>query len=170
MSMNYLLVVFGDYTHKTDLVKIMAETIATISDDEDVRYTYGDSTAVISFKSIDDQEEVALFVGEILKDISTLYLLTPYSDNVFTSLPLDIHKYLFGISDSSETLHEDSYNLDEEIDIEEFSPKKDVKITKKSPKPEIKSLTLDEILDKINEKGITSLTEQERSTLKKYSN
>ena len=163
--MKYLLVVFGDFSKKTKLVKTIAESVSIISDEESVKYSYGDNVAVMNFNSLDDQEEVAIYIDELLKGIVTLFLLTPYTNNVYTSLPMDVHKYLFG---TSEIIDEDNYNLEDEIDIDRLVPPLNSKSSKKVAQLKIKELSLDEILDKINTEGIYSLTEQERKTLQKH--
>jgi hypothetical protein len=165
--MKYLLVVFENLGKKTKLVKTIAESISIIADKESVKYSYGDNVAIMNFHSSDDQEDVSIYVDELLKGVVTLFFLTPYSDNVYTSLPMDVHKYLFG---ESEIIDEDNYSLEDEIDIERLFPPLNSKSTTKVTKPKIKELSLDEILDKINTEGIHSLTEQERQTLETHSN
>ena len=165
--MKYLLVVFENLRKKTKLVKTIAESISIIADEESVKYSYGDNVAIINFHSMDDQEDVSIYVDELLKGVVTLFFLTPYRDNVYTSLPMDVHKYLFG---ESEIIDEDNYSLEDEIDIDQLLPPLNSKSTTKVAKPKIKELSLDEILDKINTEGIHSLTEQERQTLETHSN
>jgi hypothetical protein len=165
--MKYLLVVFGNFRKKTNLVKTIAESISIVTDEESVKYSYGDNVAIMNFNSLDDQEEVAIYVDELLKGVATLFFLTPYTDNVYTSLPMDVHKYLFG---ESEIIDEDNYSLEDEIDIDRLIPPLNSKSQTKVVKPKIKELSLDEILDKINTEGIYSLTEQERQTLETHSN
>ena len=165
--MKYLLVVFENLRKKTKLVKTIAESISIIADEESVKYSYGDNVAIINFHSMDDQEDVSIYVDELLKGVVTLFFLTPYRDNVYTSLPMDVHKYLFG---ESEIIDEDNYNLEDEIEIDRLFPPFNSKSTTKVAKPKIKELSLDEILDKINTEGIHSLTEQERQTLETHSN
>lgn len=165
--MKYLLVVFENLGKKTKLVKTIAESISIIADKESVKYSYGDNVAIMNFHSSDDQEEVAIYLDELLKGVVTLFFLTPYTDNVYTSLPMDVHKYLFG---ESEIIDEDNYSLEDEIDIDQLFPPLNSKSSTKVAKPKIKELSLDEILDKINTEGIHSLTEQERQTLETHSN
>ena len=63
--MKYLLVVFGDFSKKIKLVKTIAESISIISDEESVKYSYGDNVAVMNFNSHDDQEEVAIYINSL---------------------------------------------------------------------------------------------------------
>lgn len=165
--MKYLLIAFGNYRKNTKLAKTIAESISIIADEESVKYSYGDNVAIMNFHSLDDQEEVSIYVDELLKGVVTLFFLTPYTDNVYTSLPMDVHKYLFG---ESEIIDEDNYSLEDEIDIDRLFPPLNSKSSTKVAKPKIKELSLDEILDKINTEGIHSLTEQERQTLETHSN
>ena len=163
--MKYLLVVFGNFQKKTKLIKTLSESIAIISEEKSVRYSYGDNVAVINFYSTSDQEDVAIYVDELFSTVSTLFFLTPYNTNVYSSLPMDVHKYLFG---ESEIVDEDNYNLDDEVDIDQLPLKPDSKSIQQKDRVQQKELSLDEILDKINTEGIYSLTEQERKTLQKH--
>ena len=106
--MKYLLVVFENLKKKTKLVKTIAESISIIADEESVKYSYGDNVAIINFHSMDDQEDVAIYVDELLKGVVTLFFLTPYTDKVYTSLPMDVHKYLFA---ESEIIDEDNVSM-----------------------------------------------------------
>jgi hypothetical protein len=94
-------------------------------------------------------------------------LLVPFTENVYTSLPMDLHKYIFGMSENQ---NDDNYDIEDEAIISQLSPKQDLKKEKINGENQIKDLSLDDILDKINEKGVSSLSEQEKSILKKYSN
>ena len=160
--MKYLLIVFGDFKGKTKYVNLVAKSISIISDTEETQFTYGDATMVMNFISSVDKEEVYLFVDELLRDTTTLYFLTPYTDLVYTSLPIDIHSHLFGIT---ETDLNDIYE-DDILDLDNAQTRKK---EKESVKSEQKILSLDDILDKINSEGMYSLTEQERKTLEIHS-
>jgi hypothetical protein len=69
-----------------------------------------------------------------------------------------------------ENQNDDNYDIEDEAIISQLSPKQDLKKEKINGENQIKDLSLDDILDKINEKGVSSLSEQEKSILKKYSN
>jgi hypothetical protein len=161
--MKYLLIVFGDFKGKTKYVNSVAKSISIISDTEETKFTYGDATIVMNFISSVDKEEVYLFVDELLRDTTTLYFLTPYTDLVYTSLPIDIHSHLFGITETDlNDIYEDNI-----LDLDNAQTRKK---EKESVKSEQKTLSLDDILDKINSEGMYSLTEQERKTLEIHSN
>jgi hypothetical protein len=112
--MKYLLIVFGDFKNKTKFLNSVAESITIISDTEETKFTYGDATLVMNFTSELEPEEVYLFIDELIKDITTLYFLTPYNGLVYTSLPIDIHSHLFG----NPNFNFDDIYGDEIIDLE----------------------------------------------------
>jgi hypothetical protein len=165
--MKYLLVAFGKFTGKSNLVRNLAESVSIISEKEDVKYSYGDQLLIIKFQCSDEQDDVDLFINDLFIDVTSLYLLVPFTENVYTSLPMDLHKYIFGMSENQ---NDDNYDIEDEAIISQLSPKQDLKKQKINGENQIKDLSLDDILDKINEKGVSSLSEQEKSILKKYSN
>ena len=144
----------------------MAQSLALISDRDDVKYSYGDHLILINFYSTAEKEEIEMFVNDLISDLSLVYILVPYLENVYTSLPKDLHKYLFEVS---ETEDDDNYQIEDDVLNYTQSPK-DKKNIKTEIENETKNLSLDDILDKINEQGVSSLNEQERIALKKYSN
>ena len=82
---------------------------------------------------------------------------------VYTSLPIDIHSHLFGMTEMNlNDIYEDDI-----LDLDNAQTRKK---EKESVKSEQKTLSLDDILDKINSEGMYSLTEQERKTLEIHSN
>ena len=122
-----------------------------------------------------------LGVGDIM------YVLLPYtSDNLSYGLPEKISKHLFndGISDfMSEKSNNSESNefevrkmIQDEIkesfmlNIEDFDFDYDEEDDIEKIKNKTRSPSLDELLDKIKEKGLNSLTEKELSQLNKYSN
>ena len=136
-----------------------------------------------SLKDVKDYVDMGLGVGDIM------YVLLPYtSDKLSYGLPEKISKHLFndGISDfmSEKSLGSepnefevrkmiqdkirDTFNLnienfDFEYDEDEWSDIDEIKNKQRSP-------SLDELLEKIKEKGLNSLTEKELIYLNKYSN
>jgi hypothetical protein len=164
--MKYIIVAFGDFQINPKLIKTLSESIAIISEKKFVKYSYGDNTAVINFYSEIGQEEVAIYVDELLSDVTTLFFLTPYINNVYTSLPMNVHKHLFGMS---EIIDDDNYNLEDELDIYQLTSQPNPKTPTKKTKLRKKELSLDDVLDKINSQGIDSLTKQEKQILKTHS-
>jgi hypothetical protein len=144
---------------------------------------------VFTISTLDSYEDVKDYVDMVLGVGDIMYVLLPYtSDKLSYGLPEKISKHLFndGISDfmsgksnNSEpnefevrkmiqdkirdTFNLNIENFDFEYDEDEWSDIDEIKNKQRSP-------SLDELLEKIKEKGLNSLTEKELIYLNKYSN
>jgi hypothetical protein len=147
---------------------------------------------VFTISTLDSHQDVKDYVDMILGVGDIMYVLLPYtSDNLSYGLPEKISKHLFndGISDFMSEKPNNSYteefevrkmiqdkirdtfdlnieNFDFEYDEDEDDEWTDIdEIKNKQRAP-----SLDELLDKIKEEGLNSLTEKELLQLNKYSN
>jgi len=183
--MNYLLIVFGKSEKQDDFVKTLCSDVSVMSDLGDVRYYYGPESVIITFKCSEDLDSVSSFMELLYGRMNLVYILLPYdNDKLSLKMDNDISMHLFDKELPEENTEKKSdlsvlvqkwmsdelnsqefisslerLEESEEDDIDEFNR---LKKTKKEP-------NLDELLDKINLKGISSLTEKELSLLNKYS-
>jgi hypothetical protein len=144
---------------------------------------------VFTISTLDSYEDVKDYVDMILGVDEIMYILLPYTpDKMSYGLPEKISKHLFndGISDFmsekslgsepnefevrkmiQEQIRDNFYlnieSFDFEYDEEEDDDIQEIKNKQRNP-------SLDELLEKIKEKGLNSLTETELSQLNKYSN
>lgn len=179
--MEYLLLVFAQHDKQEDFVKTLAEEIVTIVDSEDIKYYFGPESSIFVFKSKAEYKEVSQFFSLVLGSSGIVYFLT-INNPEFVSywLASDIKKHLFNIDEKDETTpeeknevqkfffgHLETENYKCEVNPELFDEDFDDEIfTLKNKK---KVVTLDELLDKINELGIQSLSEKEIEILNSYS-
>ena len=184
--MNYLLIVFGKSDKQDDFVKTLCSDVSVMSDLGDVKYYYGPESVIITFKCSEKLDSVSAFMELLYGRMNLVYILLPYeSDKLSLKMDNDISMHLFdkelptqkneNVSDFESLVQKwmsediNSQEFISEIEQLEESEKDEVeKIMSKNTKP--KNPTLDELLDKINAKGISSLTEKELSLLNKYSN
>lgn len=179
-SDKYMLFVFAGHEKQEEFVECIAEELLYISCNVNIKYYYGPESAVFTFSSNDSFRNVKDFMSIILGDNNIVYFLLPYqTDKMTSSIDDESFKHLFNcvkpdkISDFENEAQkmlfknlEDSVNscfsennINEMTECEEMTS-----LTLKSRK-----LSVDEILDKINEKGIKSLTSEELDTLNNYS-
>jgi hypothetical protein len=144
---------------------------------------------VFTISTLDSYEDVTDYIDMVLGVGDILYVLLPYtSDKLSYGLPEKISKHLFndGISDfmseksnNSEpnefevrkmiqdkirdTFKLNIENFNFEYEEEEWTDIDEIKNKVRTP-------SLDELLEKIKEKGLNSLTEKELIYLNKYSN
>jgi hypothetical protein len=185
----YILFVFAKNDNPKEFTEQIAEELCVISDTPNLNFYFGPESSVFTISTLDSYEDVKDYVDMVLGVGDIMYVLLPYtSDKLSYGLPEKISKHLFndGISDfmsgksnNSEpnefevrkmiqdkirdTFNLNIENFDFEYDEDEWSDIDEIKNKQRSP-------SLDELLEKIKEKGLNSLTEKELSQLNKYSN
>jgi len=185
----YILFVFAKNDNPKEFTEQIAEELCVISDTPNLNFYFGPESSVFTISTLDSYEDVKDYVDMVLGVGDIMYVLLPYtSDKLSYGLPEKISKHLFndGISDfmSEKSLGSepnefevrkmiqdkirDTFNLnidnfDFEYDEDEWSDIDEIKNKQRSP-------SLDELLEKIKEKGLNSLTEKELIYLNKYSN
>ena len=185
----YILFVFAKNDNPKEFTEQIAEELCVISDSPNLNFYFGPESSVFTLSTLDSYEDVKDYVNMILGVGDIMYVLLPYtSDNLSYGLPSKVSEHLFndGINDfMSENLKNsepnefevrkmiqdkirDNFrlnieNFDFEYDEDEWTDIDEIKNKQRSP-------SLDELLEKIKEKGLNSLTEEELIYLNKYSN
>jgi hypothetical protein len=185
----YILFVFAKNDNPKEFTEQIAEDLCIISDTPNLNFYFGPESSVFTLSTLDSYEDVKDYVDMVLGVDEIMYMLLPYtSDKLSYGLPEKISKHLFndGISDfmSEKSLGSepnefevrkmiqdqirDSFklnieNFDFDYDENEWTDIDEIKNKQRSP-------SLDELLEKIKEKGLNSLTEKELLQLNKYSN
>ena len=185
----YILFVFAKNDNPKEFTEQIAEELCVISDTPNLNFYFGPESSVFTISTLDSHEDVKDYVDMILGVGDIMYVLLPYtSDNLSYGLPEKISKHLFndGINDFMsqkpnnfyteefevrkmiqdqirDTFNLNIENFDFEYDEDEWSDIDEIKNKQRS-------LSLDELLEKIKEKGLNSLTEKELSQLNKYAN
>ena len=183
--MKYLLFVYGNYSGNEFVLKGIAKLLSSIACN-DVKYQYGDSGGIFHFTTLEKPGKVKKKLGEQLQGFSAMYFLVPFNKNVnFYIGDPKVETHLFTQSEETDNMSESpklEYNLEDiqdemsDIDIEVFMKNLSnfvgVDLTQIEVEEEevqiVKEKTLDEILDKINECGIESLTQTEKQLLDEY--
>jgi hypothetical protein len=185
----YILFVFAKNDNPKEFTEQIAEELCVISDTPNLNFYFGPESSVFTISTLDSYEDVKDYVDMVVGVGDIMYILLPYtSDKLSYGLPEKISKHLFndGINDfMSEKSNNsepnefevrkmiqdkirDTFNLnidnfDFDYDGDEWTDIDEIKNKKRNP-------SLDELLEKIKEKGLNSLTEKELSQLNKYSN
>ena len=186
----YILFVFAKNDNPKEFTEQIAEELCVISDTPNLNFYFGPESSVFTISTLDSYEDVSDYVDMILGVGDIMYVLLPYtSDKLSYGLPEKISKHLFndGINDFMSEKPNNSYteefevrkmiqdkirdnfnlnvdNFDFEYDEDdEWSDIDEIKNKQRTP-------SLDELLEKIKEKGLNSLTEKELLQLNKYSN
>jgi hypothetical protein len=185
----YILFVFTKNDNPKEFTEQIAEELCVISDTPNLNFYFGPESSVFTISTLDSHQDVKDYVDMILDVGDIMYVLLPYtSDNLSYGLPEKISKHLFndGISDFMSEKPNNSYteefevrkmiqdkirdnfnlnvdNFDFEYDEDEWTDIDEIKNKQRTP-------SLDDLLEKIKDKGLNSLTEKELSQLNKYSN
>ena len=172
--MNYLLFVYYDDTVENSEEKTnqIAGKIADSMTSKEIKFMFGDKHAIFHFASDLSVIEMGEIMNIILFELMGFdFLLTQKTKNNFSSFPDENIDHLLTLRKTSPKkktnplksgIRTNDIRGGEEIfDIADF--------ILKLKRSEVCNLTLDELLDKILEQGVESLTEAEKKKLDEYS-
>jgi len=187
---SYLLLVYGNYNGGEKFVKEIVNQFAPVLSSKMMKYTWGENGMVCNFDSNVDFNDLQAFVQDTMGMMCEQYFFMEKPDKMSVHGPQEIIEHLFEPENSVDGYVYNNPNLEDhngmELDkIMEFfmSIKEDgeyilnedeeeddidielLKKSKKKPTPNI-----DEILDKIVDEGMNSLTKKEKKILDNYSN
>ena len=173
----YFLFLLGNWKTNSvhpDLVTNIKDVMETIIIGDEFSFITGDNVIVMSLKSNMDFEEVDGILHEFLTPHVAAFFLMPKPRKLSYRLDPNLEFHLFGKKTKLDKpnyinpllAQELTKQLKSLVDFKMVQIKKDMR--KKYEKKEIKDLTLDELLDKINETGMESLTANEIKFLNNY--
>jgi hypothetical protein len=171
--MKYLLTIFIEHDNQELFVQSVGKEISSITGKGGVKYFFGPQTALFTFETKLSFENVKTFFDSILSDLSIAHVLVPVkTDKMSYWFEKEHEKLLFGtdICAVNEELTEEEEEEMREAILCDLSKIFEKEIIEQNKKVQKVIPTLDDLLDKINETGINSLTTEEKDLLKKYSN
>lgn len=169
----YFLTVIGESKFNSEVLMDIGVALGTIVDSEYLNFNYGESFVMFHFESSVNKEDMFTYIKGVLFGISETFVLTEVSDKFSVSLPTRMN-FIFDLEKGNPEYIVNNIFLDEDEDEndadnynDEFSSIMDTlrrNLQKAQPK-----ISLDSLLDKINESGINSLSETEKKFLENYS-
>jgi len=140
---------------------------------EGLKYLFTGESVIIHIETDMSSEILKKDFKNISNELYCWYFLSEFPDKMSCNLIDDDARYLFDFNyDVKPTSQEDvEFNFDtilEDDDDEDDIDNDLVQMLKDKYKVKEKEPTLDEILDKINQKGVSSLSFQEQAILKSY--
>lgn len=170
----YILFVFAVHDDPDSFVGTIAEEISMIAMSPDVRYFYGPQSAVFTFSSQETFHNMSEILSIMFGQEKLTYMFLPLDKNKMSSgFGENVDKHLFGstplvviptnisqinkINEMIEKLKDEDFEDEDEDDDE---------ILKLKCQPQEPSVN--DILDKIKDKGIKSLTNKEKTILDNY--
>lgn len=177
----YFLMLFARFgTNKKLLTDILCQ-FDQILTSKYLKYQEGEDCVIVHFETDETLKNVKEYCRMVLDDTVGNYILFPNNKNVYLSFPEEFKEHLLD-------LETNTFNFDNPIDIiwedEDDEDDDDIlseiyrKNNKKPPLEQLLSslntqteqqLSLDELLDKVQNKGLKSLTKKEKEQLYDYS-
>jgi hypothetical protein len=177
--MKYLLNVFIQHKNQELFVKNLATELLEVAKVGTIKYFYGEQVIIFTFETRKRFETVKTWIDTILSNLSITHILTQVkNDKMSYWFPKEHEQHIFG-TDLCKT--NDEYTEEEQKMVQDAmymsvdEPMDDLKMErisidiKKKLFGEPKVPTLDELLDKINVSGMSSLTADEKNLLTEYS-
>jgi hypothetical protein len=164
--MKHLLFVYPHNIRNTqDLAEEICDVLLGFSNSKNIKYTYGPKYIVIHFSTdpseLSELEDVLFIYGKQV-DIDFTYFIVKANDGFMTNISPEIKEYLSDIQNDEKSLQEYK-SLVGEFFLEELGGFTNIVNTMES------KLSVDEILDKISQYGMESLTKQELNKLNNQS-
>ena len=175
---SYMLFIFGDFDEQENLATNLSSKLLTVVSSPFLKFTYGEYGVVFHFRSKEVFSDLKEYIDMGMSEITEQYFLMEVTKNVDIKMPRKLKKDFLNI-DGEEKKKE---NKTGEINVEsklrerkeelrnftfEFLMPTDFNQMVQKNEPDYLP-TVDEILDKISENGIESLTETEKEILDNY--
>jgi hypothetical protein len=175
---SYMLFIFGDFDEQENLATNLSSQLLTVVSSPFLKFTYGEYGVVFHFRSKEVFSDLKEYIDMGMSEITEQYFLMEVTKNVDIKMPRKLKKDFLNI-DGEEKKKE---NKTGEINVEsklrerkeelrnftfEFLMPTDFNQMVQKNEPDYLP-TVDEILDKISENGIESLTETEKEILDNY--
>lgn len=175
----YMLFIYGDFRDKEEGVEEMALQFVPIVSSDFVKYNYGDHGVVLHFSTKETFDDLKEYIDMILNGVIEQYFLVEKTENCFVQMPKKLKDDLLKINNEEDNKETKNGSIEINTNFKSFEYKDPDKIINMfmpifNPEDliytpyEYYEPTIDEILDKITEKGIESITKQERQILENY--
>jgi hypothetical protein len=165
----YLLTVFGNF--EEEQCEEIAHCLEPLVDSTHLKFQYRNGVIIFHFESEIQMVDIHEFVELTSYDMYDSFILTEYNDNVSVFMTDDMKQHLFDLENETEDAitfdlvpknrMDNYYDEDNEDDI--------VTVLLNEVKKNLQLPTLDQLLDKVVEHGVESLTPYEKATLDNYS-
>lgn len=165
----YILTLFGNF--KNSVVYNDINIVLTpLVDSNLFKNLYSENTFISYFESELELQEIRDFLEISSYGLYDSFILAEYNENVSIFMNSENREHLFGVDDKnmvSKSMGMTSNNI-EEVDYYD-EDNEFVSTIMNELKKQLKPLTLDQILDKINLEGFNKLTPFEKGLLENYS-
>lgn len=168
---NYLLTIIGDIKSEK-MCEEIALSISPVVDSSNLKFQHKNGVLLMHFGTEIDKDEVYEYIKGVLYGVIDTFILSEMSDKVSVFMPEDTSKHLFDLDNIDDDVNMrlemgkvifNQMNTDEDI-TDVYLP-----IFLEALSDLVKRPSLDQLLDKINNQGYSSLTQFEKDSLENYS-
>jgi len=174
----YMLFIFGDFDEQENLATNLSSQLLTVVSSPFLKFTYGEYGVVFHFRSNEVFSDLKEYIDMGMSEITEQYFLMEVTKNVDIKMPRKLKKDFLNIDGEEKKKDTKTGEINVEAKIKErreelrnftfeFLMPSDFNQMVQKNEPEHLP-TVDEILDKISEQGINSLTETEKEILDNY--
>ena len=165
----YLLTVFGNF--ELEQCEEIAHGLEPFVDSPHLKFQYRSGVIIFHFASEIQLEDIHEFVELTSNELYDSFILTEYNDNVSVFMTDDMKEHLFDLETETEgAITFDLLPENQEWTFDDEDGEDDIMTDlMKQVKKNLQLPTLDQLLDKVVEHGVDSLTPYEKATLDNYS-
>jgi len=179
---SYMLFIYGDFSESENLIQELSGQMLTLVSSPFLKYTYGEFGVVFHFRSDELFSELKEYVDMVLNEITEQYFLIETTPSgVDIKMTKKLKKDFLNVDGDVKNEETKTGEINIELKLNErreelrnftfeFLNPEDFGIMMDRTDKIIKIVdpTVDEILEKITEEGIESLTQTEKEILKNY--
>ena len=166
----YLLTIFGDF--KSDAIcKEIAIALTPVVDSPNLKFQFTKGVLIFHFASEMDMSDIHEYLEMTSYDLYESFILSEYTDKVSVFMTEENKKHLFNL-DKNDTNNGIELVLTPKNGIQYMDEDEDdefVALLLNEVKKNLKTPTLDQLLDKIKSEGVESLTQYEMGLLESHS-
>ena len=170
---NYLLFLLGEFTPPTGPLSHIIDTLSLVIGSPYLKYVHHDNLIVAHFESYDSVEDIHFFLNNNLDESILSYFLIPKPRKLGMRLDESLEKHLTNLKkneigdEEKETYEKLGDNIVHINEVLEEYTHEFINKTRENSKN--KDFTLNEVLDKITDHGIETLSVEEREFLDRIS-
>ena len=175
---SYMLFIFGDFDEQENLATNLSSQLLTVVSSPFLKFTYGEYGVVFHFRSKEVFSDLKEYIDMGMSEITEQYFLMEVTKNVDIKMPRKLKKDFLNIDGEEKKKETKTGEINVESKLKErreelrnftfeFLMPTDFNQMVQKNEPDYLP-TVDEILDKISENGIESLTETEKEILDNY--
>jgi hypothetical protein len=167
----YILTVIGSFESEK-MCQDLALSLTPIVDSPHMKFQHTNGVLLFHFASEVSKDEIYDYIVGILFGVTEAFILTEMHDNLTLSMPKDIKEHLLDLDNATDSaeMKIDMNRIKRNFDFLDEEEDDDFVALLLGEKNNLfKKPSLDQILDKMLDKGYESLTEFEKDILKSYS-